>query len=74
MSKIDIDISDLKTLEDSLHFRDLKISSNVELITDKNRVIVNIARVKKVEKKKEEVVDKTKVKKGEEEKNGDVKK
>ncbi len=51
IEEIDIDVSALKTLENSLHFRDLTLPDNVELITDANRVIVNVTQVKKVEKK-----------------------
>ena len=60
MSKIDLDVSALKTLESSLYFRDLVLPENIELITDKNRVIVNISRVKKVKAKGGVVEDKAK--------------
>ena len=53
INQVELDIVSFKTLEDSLHFRDLTLPDNVELISDKNRLIANTTRVKKVETKQE---------------------
>ncbi len=79
INEIKVDLSRLKTFEDMIRVKDLKIPEGIELITDKEELVVQVERPKTTaqleaeleeEKEKEEVVvgEEEKVEEGDEEK------
>jgi large subunit ribosomal protein L25 len=69
IDNIEINLDELKTLEDSIHVRDLDLPENIELLTDVNSTIVNVALPRQeVEEKPEETEEGSKEEAKEDEK------
>lgn len=74
MSEIQVDLSGLKTFEDSIHIKDLNLTEGVEIMADANETVAAVSEIKEeVIEDKAPVVDMPKPEEGKEGKEGDDK-
>lgn len=64
ISKIQVDLSLLKTFSDIIHIKDLPVSENIKIVTDNNLVVANVSKPKIEEEVKPSEVEQSKEEKG----------